>query len=182
MLSIVIIMRNEEKTLPRLGASLSEFLKRGGEWIAVDTGSSDKSVEVARSLGATVHEVGDRFRRTISDEEAQAINARFVVEGEEPVVKGGDSLFDYASARNYAASLASSEWIFMPDADEVLTALDLEKIEEVLKDTTVSRLSYDFVFSHDHEGRPAIQFLHSKFYRRDRMKWNRIIHEILQDI
>ena len=177
--SCVVICRNESKTLPRLVASVKEFMDAGGEFIALDTGSIDGTAQIARDLGCKVEEVGDRFRRVIDHSLAASINGQFVQKGELPVVSAGDSLFDFASARNYAASLAENTWIFMPDCDEILTAFDLEKIEEAIVDPEVTRCSYDFVFAHDAFNKPTIQFLHSKFYRRDKLEWHRIVHECL---
>ncbi len=182
--SIVLIARNEAKTLPRLMASLKEFKRLGGQVILVDTGSTDDTVKVANSFGCEVTEVGDRFRRVIGKEEAGLINARFILGhlGEEDVVKEGDSLFDYASARNFAASLAKNDWCWMPDCDEAFTVFDLDALIGVISDPTVDRLCYEFVFSHDSMGKPAIAFKHSKCYRRSKMLWRGIIHEVLQDI
>ena len=177
--SVVLIARNEEKTLPRLLESLKEFRELGGEIIVCDTGSTDKTVEVAREAGCKVEEVGDRFVNIITKEQAEEINRRFVVEGEEPILKEGDRLFHFSDARNYAASLASNDWIWMPDCDEVFTRFDLQAIEDALKDPSVSRLSYQFIFAHDPQGLPSVQFLHSKMYRRDLMKWRGCVHEVL---
>lgn len=173
--SVVLIARNEQKTLPRLMASLSEFQERGGEVVIVDTGSSDKTAEVARSLGAKVEEVGDRFKHSISQEQAEQINA-WSEEGD--IVKEGETLFDFASARNYAASLASNQMVWMPDADEAFTKLDLDAIEKAIKEGA-EQLEYDFTYSHDEFGRPAIQFLHSKAYDRRKVRWAGIVHEVL---
>lgn len=176
--STVLIARNEAKTLPRLLASLKEFQEQGGEVVLVDTGSTDETSAVARSLGCKVTEVGERFRRIISKEEADAINSRFIVAGEEPVLKEGDSLFDYSSARNFAASLASSDMVAMPDCDEAYTKLDIEKINQHIYEG-VEQCEYEFVFSHDQYGNPAIAFRHCKFYDRRKLHWVGIIHEIL---
>ena len=170
----VLICRNEEKTIRRLMGSLQQFRAQGGEVIIVDTGSTDSTVEVARSLGAKVTEMGDAFRIKIDN--AQEINDLFGA----PLVKDGDTLFDYSSARNYAASLSLTDWVWAIDADECATVLDLEKINEFLN-TDIDRLEYDFVFSHLEDGSPAIAFLHSKFYRKSKMEWRGIIHEVLQD-
>lgn len=176
--SCVLIARNENKTLPRLLASLKEFQERGGEVVLVDTGSTDGTPEVARALGCKVTEVGAQFKRTITKEQAEAINAKFVVEGEEAVVKEGDTLFDYSGARNFAASLAANDLIAMPDCDEAYTKLDIDKINQAIAEGA-EQLEYEFVFSHDQYGNPVVAFRHCKFYDRQKLRWVGIIHEVL---
>jgi tetratricopeptide (TPR) repeat protein len=95
------------------------------------------------------------------------------------VVAAGDRLFDYSSARNYAASLASNDMVAMPDCDEAYTVLDLDAIESAIR-TGNTQLEYHFVFSHDEHGNPAIQFRHSKFYDRRLLRWTGVVHEVLQ--
>ena len=176
--SVVLIARNEAKTLPRLVESLAEFKQRGGEIILVDTGSTDDTADIARGLGCKVQEVGNKFRRVISDKEADHINMDFIVAGETDIVKAGDSLFDYSAARNFAAGLASNDMVAMPDCDEIYTKLDLDKIIAEIEIGT-EQLEYNFVFSHDTEGNELIKFMHSKFYNRKQLMWHGIIHEVL---
>lgn len=176
--SFALIARNEEKTLPKLLRSLNHFKERGGKVVVLDTGSKDKTVEVAKEWGCDVYEVGDKFRRTIDAKTAKDINAQFVEEGEREVVFEGDSLFDYASARNYVASLAPTDFIFTPDADEAWTTFDIDNVEELIKQG-VEQLEYNFVFSHLPDGSPAIKFMHCKAYDRRKLKWTGIVHEIL---
>ena len=63
--SIVLIVRNEEKCLPRMLDSLKEFQDRGGEIVICDTGSTDRTAEIARSYGCVVSEVGEKFITTL---------------------------------------------------------------------------------------------------------------------
>lgn len=176
--SICLIARNEEQTLPRMVASLKEYQERGGEILVLDTGSKDNTAQVARDLGCIVHEVGDKFRIVVDDGLAGQINSRFIVENEEPVIKAGDSMFDFASARNYIADFASNDMIATPDCDEIWTKFDIDKLEEVINEG-YEQLEYNFVFSHDANGNPLIKFRHCKFYNRKKLKWQGIIHEVL---
>jgi glycosyltransferase involved in cell wall biosynthesis len=52
--SVVVIARDEARTLPRLVRSLAPVLERGGEVLVVDTGSTDDTVRVARRHGCRV--------------------------------------------------------------------------------------------------------------------------------
>jgi glycosyltransferase involved in cell wall biosynthesis len=176
--SVVLIARNEEATLPRMIGSLKEFQSRGGEILVLDTGSTDKTPEVATNLGCKVIEVGDKFRINIDQELAEKINKKFVVDGDAPVVKDGESLFDFASARNYIADFSSNDVIATPDCDEIYTKLDLDKVQKVIADGA-EQLEYQFVFSHDDLGHPVVKFMHCKFYNRKKLKWKGIIHEVL---
>lgn len=189
--SVCVICKNMARTIPRLAASISEFLQRGGQWVLVDTGSTDGSADVARSLGAEVTEVGERFMITIDAELAQKINERFVVGDEQPIVQPGSRLFDFASARNFGASLAVNDWVSWADADEAFTTLDIDKINEIISDPELVHLEYEFCFAHDAMGNAAVQFVQSKFYRHigeldangkptKRMRWAGAVHEILE--
>jgi mannosyltransferase OCH1-like enzyme/glycosyltransferase involved in cell wall biosynthesis len=176
--SVVLIAKNEEKSLPRLHKSLEEFLKRGGEVILLDTGSTDKTVELAESFGFKTTSVGERFIRTIPPTTAKDINHNFIIEGEANIVSGGDRFFDYSAARNYAASLASNDIVSMPDCDEQYTHLDIDAIEKVIADG-YEQMEFHFIFAHDANGMPAVQFRQCKMYDRRKMKWQGLIHELL---
>jgi glycosyltransferase involved in cell wall biosynthesis len=177
--SVVLIAKNEAKTLPRLMASLKEFQLRGGEVILLDTGSEDGTPEVAGSLGCKVTTVGSKFVTTLEAKTAEAVNEMFV-RGEEPsIVAEGNRFFRYADARNYAAGLASNDMVSMPDCDEEYTSLNLEAIERYIADG-FGQLEFMFVFAHDAYGNEAIKFRQCKFYNRKQLRWKGIIHEILK--
>ena len=176
--SVVCIQKNESKSLPKCATGLKDFLDRGGEWLIVDTGSTDGSAELARSLGATVHEVGEKFITTIDEDLAEKLNKRFVVEPEKPIVSPGNRLFDFASARNYATSLAQNDFVFTLDIDEVYTVFDIDKINQLI-DGGYQSFVYNFVFAHDRMGKPAIAFQQSKAFDRRINKWCNMVHEVL---
>ena len=179
--SICLIGRNEAKTLPRLIASLAYFQAQGGEVVLVDTGSTDKTVEVAKLAGFKVSEVGEKFLVDVNQKKARAINKAFVVKGEAEVIQAGDRVFDFASARNYSASLAKNDHISFFDCDEAVTVMDIEKINELIR-LGNDQFEYNFVFSHDEKGNAAIQFIQSKMYNRTKFQWVGMIHEVLQPI
>ncbi len=51
-ITAIIIARNEEQNIANAIASLKDF----SEVIVMDSGSTDRTVEIARSLGATVYQ------------------------------------------------------------------------------------------------------------------------------
>jgi len=176
--SIVLIARNEVVVLSRLVKSLEPFLKRGGEIVLLDTGSSDGTPELAKELGCKVSLAGNEFRKVIERDFAKNINKRFIVPGEPQVVKEGDTYFDFASARNKAASLATNDIVCFADADEVFSALDIDVINKLIDDG-FEQFEYNFVFAHDEFGQEKIKFVQSKMYDRRKVKWTGIVHELL---
>ena len=164
--SVVLIAKNEARTLPKLINSLNDFQNKGGEICLLDTGSTDQTVQIAKDFGLKVEEVGDKYSHEISLLQALEINQKFIDPTEQQIVKEGDKYFDFSSARNHATSLASNDWVCTVDADEVLTHLNIEKIDEIISDPHLAHLEYEFIFAHDPDGKPAIQFLQSKFFKR----------------
>lgn len=179
LFSICLIVKNEEKTLPRLLDSLKEFRDRGGDICIVDTGSTDNTPIVATNFGCNSHKVdGNRFRYEITELAAKDVNDFFIVGGEEPLVKSGDSFFDFASARNYAAMLTKHNMILSLDADEILTALDIDAINELIK-KGYDKFEHVQVFTHNPDGSEQVKFLQSKFYDKRKHSWDNPVHEML---
>ena len=95
-LSVCMIVRDETRVLPRCIESL------GGCWdelCAIDTGSTDGTVEMLRNYGAQV-----------------SIDTS---------CNGDDgAIVDFARARDAALALATCDWVLQIDADEVLQAAE----------------------------------------------------------
>ncbi len=85
-LSVCLIVQNEQDNLPRVLRSVQGI---ADEIVVVDGGSTDRTQEVARELGARV------FLRSFTN---------------------------HADQKNYAASLAANDWIFLLDADEEVSS------------------------------------------------------------
>lgn len=183
LFDIVSIMRNEAVTLPRLLKSLEDFKNRGGKYYILDTGSTDDSVKIARDWGCIVEEVGEKYLHVIDKDFADKINERFIVDGDEDIVKEGDKYFDFSAARNAASALAEQDWTCTVDCDEELTKLDIDKINEIITNNpNVSHFEYEFVFAHGPDGRPYIQFIQSKFFNKKKMQWLGRVHEMVSPI
>jgi len=181
LFSIVIITKNEENTLPRLFDSLKEFQSRGGEVVVLDTGSTDNTIQTAMNRGAVVFNSTDfgQFITTLGDSECMSINERFVADDDPPIVHFGNKLFNFSMARNTVSKLACNDFIVTMDADEAYSVLDIDKINDLIEQG-YQQLEYQFVYAHDSQGRPAVQFIQSKAFDRRVMEWEGIVHEVLQ--
>ena len=178
--SISLIVKNAEKTLPRLLDSLKEFRDRGGEICIIDTGSDatmEGTINLCRRIGVNFQ--FEKFNRVITSDEAEMINSEFLVGDEQPIVKAGDKYFNFSEARNYADSLASNDWILSLDADEVVTNLDIDQINTLISDGVAMKFEHIQIFTHDRNGNEEIKFYQSKFYDRKFIKWDNIVHEML---
>ena len=101
-ISACMIVRDEEKLLARC---LSSFQGAFDELLIVDTGSKDKTEEIARGFGAKVH----RFTACIGDD---------------------GKMRDFALARNHGLDLATGDWILWMDADDVLQPGGAERLRQ----------------------------------------------------
>ena len=147
-LTVCIVTQNEENNLPRVLESVSGI---ADEIVVVDGGSTDRTQEVARGLGARV------FQRPFTN---------------------------HADQKNYAASLASSDWIFLLDADEELTGELKESVRRWKQDTPrfdvyeMARLTwYLGAWIHHSRWYPDWQ---RRIYRRDKASFSGAIHSALR--
>ena len=95
-ISLCMIVKNEENNI---GQCLKKISRVVDEMIVVDTGSSDRTKDIARAFGARVFD--------------------FPWNG------------NFSDARNFSLSRASGAWIFVLDADEVISRKDHEVSEAV---------------------------------------------------
>lgn len=175
-ISVVAIARNEEAVVARFINSIREHLGSKVEIVIVDTGSTDKTVEIARGLGAKVYEEGERFAHSVSEEEERFINSKF----NDNVVKKNQRLFFYSDARNCADSHANGEWLISIDLHWILTSgKDLEKKLRSLP-SNVSNCSYKVALAHS--GGLNTLFSTTRIYRRGHGKWCFRIHEVYSPI
>lgn len=147
-IAAVLIVRNEEKVLARCLESLAGV----DQIVVLDTGSDDKTMEIARSFEADV----------------QAIP---------PIVP-----FHFAEARNKALEFARQDWIISIDADEVLAkgALDLIR-KATWREPQAAGFNVNFILF-DEEGKNPTRLPKFKMFRRTLWKWQYRVHEQLQPL
>jgi len=95
-LSLCMIVKDEKEYLPRCLGSIKTVVD---EMIIVDTGSTDRTRDIAIIFGAMVFD--------------------FAWNG------------DFSEARNFSLSKAGGDWIFVLDADEVLSPIDYSELKNL---------------------------------------------------
>lgn len=88
---------------------------------------------------------------------------------------------DFSAARNYAFSLAKSDYIMWLDADDVVTQKNIEKINNLKASNTdadVFMCKYNMDFDEDEH--PRLSFFRERILKRAaNFKWQGIVHEVI---
>lgn len=151
-LALCLITKDEEKNIARCINSVKDIVD---EIVVVDTGSKDKTVEIAKSFG----------------EKVKVINAKWED--------------DFSKARNIAIENATSDWILFLDADEEIKKEDVGKIRPLLNDDTVEAYILKFVNyagTNSSNGLTEIHYNLRLFRNNGKLKYIYPVHENLRNI
>ncbi len=147
-ISVCLIAFNEEHNLPRALASLAGI---ADEIVVVDSGSTDRTAEIAKARGVSF------FERVFTN---------------------------HADQKNYAASRATNDWIFLLDADEALSSelrnslLEWKQREPEFPVYEMARLTrYLGAWVLHTRWYPDFQ---RRLYRRDKASFSGMIHSALR--
>jgi glycosyltransferase involved in cell wall biosynthesis len=132
--SLCMICLNEAEALKDFNNNfLNKYRHIINDVVVVDTGSSDDTAIISKDLGYNIETVGNRFHYVVEQEHIDKFVRYFKFN---PYMKGGDSLFDFAEARNYALSKAKNDWCLNcgPDwgfrvDDKLLTEINLDEFD-----------------------------------------------------
>ena len=159
---IYAIAKNEEKFVDKFMLSSQE----ADQVVILDTGSTDKTVELFKSWGATVHET--KFESWANLEEHDLLLAN----GKKP--------FRFDTARNMSLDLVpeDTDICVSLDIDEVLPTDWRTKIETAWVPGT-TRLKYMFAWKVDDQDKPEVFFSYSKIHARQGYHWRFPAHEYI---
>ncbi|WP_246142904.1 glycosyltransferase [Pasteuria penetrans] len=145
--SLCMIVRDEEKTLARCLDGVQDFVD---EMIVVDTGSKDRTRDIAEQYGAKIYEFPwcDHF--------ADARNFAFSKATQEYIF-----------------------WVDADDIIESADLVKLQELKKVLP-VTVDSVAMLYHLSIDNRGRPSVSLRRNRLVRRDRgFRWHGPVHEYL---
>jgi glycosyltransferase involved in cell wall biosynthesis len=164
--SAVICTYNEESNI----ADCINSVIDADEIIVADDGSTDRTVEIAESLGAKVFRRSD-WSVTVTQDDFDRFRDRFK---RDPLFTVGQVIRNGHLEAREAHSFASNDWIVVPDADERVT-WDLKRIKEELF-PIADQITHEFVHSHDENGNPHRVSTITKLFRRSMTKVDGRVH------
>ena len=181
-IALNVISRNEEKNIARC---ISSVLPNVDAVYILDSGSTDKTVEIAKSLGANVIEVGNKF-----DYITTKVDEKWVKDYLGPLTKltAGDKLFRFAEARNSLLSQTPKEyeWILWIDADDYFRGKEnLRQMVDIAIQQSASMvfLKYRYYNEFNPDGsikNTLIEHLRERLFKNDgTYRWVADIHETL---
>lgn len=167
-ISAVTITHNEEMNIPALINSLKDC----DEIIIADDHSTDKTREIAAKMGAKVI-LRDDEMDSPTEKDIEIFINKF---GYKPSFTTEDKFRDFGKIRNNALQYAKNDWVFFPDADEVVT-WDFEEIQRLqpLYDHIECRL----IQSRDKNGKPTLYNNITKLFRKSLSRWTGMNHEVI---
>lgn len=186
-LAVYAIMKNEGKHIERWLDTIVPELLPGDSVTLVDTGSTDDTVEIARSYhygskwirGVGRHSTAEE----IANAEWHAAELGRRTDLPKPAVDTHVvtiTPWRFDTARNTALALtpASADMAWSLDLDEFPQPGWRQAIEEAYAEG-FSRLRYEFVWSQQADGEPGVVFFADKLHARHGFHWKGIAHEWL---
>lgn len=145
-IAVYSICKNEAKHVERW----YESTKQADYHILVDTGSTDNTLEIAKSLGITTYQINiDPWR------------------------------FDDARNASLALVPSDADYCVAMDLDEIMLPGWYEELQKAYADGT-DRPEYRFITAWTDDGKPQTEFNGFRIHRRKGMRWIYPIHEVLE--
>jgi glycosyltransferase involved in cell wall biosynthesis len=155
--------------------TIASFIDDVDELIVVDTGSSDGTLDVARSV-ADRHAGRDEHAETTVDYERTKAGTKRVAEHHGKLVMAHFPWQDdFAAARTYADSLATGDYLSWCDADDTVHGIpNLRRLAEERPDINAFYVNYEYAIQH---GQPICELWRERLVKRGEGKWMDRVHE-----
>lgn len=123
-----MIVKNEEQFIETCINSVKDVVD---EIILVDTGSTDKTIEIASAIASSSITSSSIASSSIA-------SSPFVSSNQNLKIFNYEWADDFSAARNFSLSKVTSDWILVLDADEIIAEEDLKKIKYMIQTTALS--------------------------------------------
>jgi glycosyltransferase involved in cell wall biosynthesis len=153
-ISVSMMVKDEATNLPRLLESVKK-LNFADEIVIIDTGSTDNTIEIAESFGATVFipdNLDDYF-----------IDTRY------------GKYIDFGKTRNLTIEKSSGDWLLLLDADEELTG-DASQLKSMLLKLDPSINAGAIFFQDRQKGKNHVRFPQPRIFKKGKIKFEEIVH------
>lgn len=169
-LSLCMIVCNVEDQLEHCLASVMDHVD---ELVVVDTGSVDRTKEVASRFGAKLFDYTPETNPEgfLVDDETT---------GAPPPYSNKKFLANFGAARNLSFSKATKDYCLWLDSDDEFRGADQLRptlVEMVDNDLTCGWLKYDYSFD---RGQPNCQLWRERIIRRGVGRWLNPVHEVYE--
>jgi glycosyltransferase involved in cell wall biosynthesis len=176
-------MKNAERSVKDLFASLEPFLRDGDEVVVVDTGSTDKTVRKCRKHGARVIERPDLNKEEMID----LAREWCPVETQQLLLKDkqlqGGWVSSFAEARQISFDAAKNDLCMWLDSDDTLEggAELREGIDHYFgQENPISTMFIRYDYAHDKEdGKCTTELYRERIVNRSEWSWKGSCHEVL---
>lgn len=175
LFSIGLIVKNEEKTLPKLYENIKDFVNNGGEVVILDTGSTDNTVNLAKSYGFKTYIATRSFIETLSTKSIKILKKTHIddddIERVNILFKDDTTYFNFGKARNELHKYISNDIFIQIDGSDTLSAFDFEYIHQQIQNGS-NRFEYTQIYG-------PVELTISRFYNKNVDIWEGRTHEIL---
>ena len=153
-IAVCMMVKDEEKNLPRILDSVKK-MKLDDELLIFDTGSTDRTVEIAESYGAKMVEVDDLDEYFEQTEFGKKIN--------------------FSKARNRSFADAKSDWVLLVDADEELKGSS-KNLRMFLRNLDPQHQAVALQFHDIQQGKVHVKFPPPRIFRKGHIEYRGIVH------
>jgi glycosyltransferase involved in cell wall biosynthesis len=167
-ISAICCTYNEEDKI----TALINSLKDCDEIIIADDNSTDKTREIASSMGAKVIVRQDAFK-VPTEKNIEDFIEKF---GYKPLFTAKDKFKDMGEIRNGILNYAKNDWVFQPDADEIVS-WDFDEIQRL--QNRYDHIECRLVHKRDPKGKPILYNNITKLFRKSMSKWKGQNHEVI---